>query len=185
MLDDIARVVVTKRQIEERVAAMAEEIASAYADTEGGVTIVTILTGSVVFLADLIRRLPMQMRVGLVAVSSYRGKTVQSRGPRLETANLPDLCNRDALIVDDILDTGGTLRLVQALIRNQKPRSIRTAVMLRKPTRAPADLPVDFVGFDVEDEFVVGYGLDYDGLYRNLPYIAVLKPERYHTEPVR
>lgn len=184
MLDDVARVVVSERQIEARVAAMAEEIASFYADSKEGVTIVTILTGSLVFLADLIRRLPIRMRVALVTVSSYAGKTMQSRGAVLESAILPDLCNRDVLIVDDILDTGGTLRLVRDRLRAESPRSIRTAVMLRKRDKAPADLPVEFVGFDIEDEFVVGYGLDYDGLYRNLPYIGVLKPELYTTESI-
>jgi len=182
MLDDVVRVVVSERQIEARVAAMADEIAFFYADNQEGITIITILTGSLVFLADLIRRLPIRMRVGLVTVSSYAGKTTESCGALFESAILPDLCNRDVLIVDDILDTGGTLRLVRDRLQTGSPRSIRTAVMLRKKEKAPADLPVEFVGFDIEDEFVVGYGLDYDGLYRNLPYIGVLKSELYATE---
>ena len=116
------------------------------------------------------------------AASSYAGKTTESRGARLEYAILPDLCNCDVLIVDDILDTGGTLRIVQDLVRSGRPRSVRTAVLLRKREVAPANLPVDFVGFDIEDEFVIGYGLDYDGLFRNLPYIGVLKSDFHERE---
>lgn len=183
MRDEIARVVISQRKIATRVASMADEITAAYADSREGITIVTILTGSLVFLADLIRCLPMRIRIAFVAATSYAGKTTESRGARLEFAILPDLCNCDVLIVDDILDTGGTLRIVQDLVRSGGPRSVRTAVLLRKHEVAPPNLPVDFVGFDIEDEFVIGYGLDYDGLYRNLPYIGVLKSEFY--EPGR
>lgn len=183
MRNDVARVVISEREIATRVALMADEITAAYADSGEGITIVTILTGSLVFLADLIRCLPMRIRIALVAVTSYAGKTTESRGARLEYAILPDLYNCDVLIVDDILDTGGTLRIVQDLVRSGRPRSVRTAVLLRKHDVAPQDIPVDFVGFDIEDEFVIGYGLDYDGLYRNLPYIGVLKSELHEPEP--
>lgn len=125
----------------------------------------------------------MRIRIALVSATSYAGKTTESRGARLESAILPDLCNCDVLIVDNILDTGGTLRIVQDLVRSGRPRSVRTAVMLRTHELAPPGIPVDFVGFDIEDEFVIGYGLDYDGLYRNLPYIGVLKSECLGPEP--
>lgn len=177
MQDDIARVVIPEREIATRVASMADEITAAFADNGEGITIVTILTGSLVFLADLIRRLPMRIRIALVATTSYAGKTTESRGARLEYAILPDLGNCDVLIVDDILDTGRTLRMVRDLVRSRRPRSVHTAVLLRKRDVAPPVISVDFVGFDIEDEFVIGYGLDYDGLYRNLPYIGVLKSE--------
>lgn len=182
MHDDIQRVVISERAIKERVAEMAAEIAEVYGRCDAGVTIVTVLAGSLIFLSDLIRLLPIKMRVGLVEVSSYAGRTTESQGVRLEHASLPNLRNRNVLIVDDIIDSGRTLRVVQQGVRSLTPRSIQTAVLLRKAGRAPLDVPVDYVGFDVEDVFVVGYGLDYDGFYRNLRYIATLKPELYHAE---
>lgn len=181
MREDVDRIVISERTLAERVADMAREIAGGYPDTGEGITIVTILAGSLVFLSDLIRRLPLRMRIGLITVSSYAGKTTLSSGATFESAILPDLCNRHVLIVDDILETGGTLRLVQSQVGAAGPRSVKTAVLLRKTSRAPKDLKVDYVGFDIDDLFVVGYGLDYDGLYRNLPYIAVLKTELYQA----
>lgn len=182
---DIDRVIISESAIRARVAGLADELADRFADTRDGIVLVTILAGSVIFLADLIRRLPMKMRIGLITVSSYPGATTRSHGAILASASLPDLRGRDVLIVDDILDTGGTLRLVQQQVRRAEARRMTTAVLLRKRASAPEDLPVEFVGFDIEDEFVVGYGLDFNGLYRNLPYIAVLKPDLYEEESRR
>ena len=179
MENDIARIIITERNIRARVAALADEISDSYANTQADITIVTVLSGAVIFLADLVRRMPMRMKMALVSVSSYPGAATQSRGATLTSSPLPDLGGRDVLIIDDILDSGGTLRLVQRQVRNAEPHSIKTAVLLRKPGKAPDDVMADFVGFDVEDAFVVGYGLDFDGLYRNLPYIGVLRPELY------
>lgn len=170
----IDRILISENALRDRVAALAEEIAATYRDADGGIAIVTVLAGSIVFLADLIRRLPMRMRVGLAMVSSYAGPTRVSEGAVLRSWSLPDVAGLDVLIVDDIVDTGGTLRVVQRAVAGLDPRSVRTAVLLRKVAKAPADVSVDFVGFDIEDVFVVGYGLDYDGVYRNLPYVAVL-----------
>ncbi len=182
MHGDVQKVVITERAIKERVGEMAAEIAEAYARCEDGITIVTVLAGSLVFLSDLIRLLPIKMRVGLLAVSSYSGRTITSRGAKLELTSFPDLRNQNVLIVDDIVETGRTLRVVQDEVHRLEPRSVRTAVLLRKMSRAPEDVPVDYIGFDIEDEFVVGYGLDYDGLYRNLPYVGVLKAGLYDPE---
>ncbi len=182
MHSEIQKVVITERAIKERVVELAAEIAEVYGRCEDGVTIVTVLAGSLIFLSDLIRLLPIKMRVGLMAVSSYAGQTTTSRGAKLELTSLPDLRNRNVLIVDDIVETGRTLRIVQEEVRRLGPRSVQTVVLLRKTSRAPADVPVDFIGFDIEDVFVVGYGLDYDGLYRNLPYIGVLRSELYDAE---
>ncbi len=182
MEDDIAKVIISSGEIAERVSAMADEMVQTYGQPDEGITIVTVLAGSLVFLSDLIRRLPLRMRIALVTASSYAGKATTAGKIHLESTTLPDLRNRNVLIVDDIVETGGTLRLVQAAVRRLCPRRIRTAVLLRKTTKAPSDVPIDFVGFDIGDDFVVGYGLDYDGLYRNLPFIAVLKPEMYNAE---
>jgi hypoxanthine phosphoribosyltransferase len=176
---DIARIIIPQKRLQDRVTALAKEIASDYGRCDEGLTLVTVLSGSVIFLADLIRQLPMKMRIDLITVSSYEGKSTRSAEPKLHSDRPLTVRGRDVLIVDDILDTGKTLRLVQAWIRREEPRSVRTVVLLRKRAKAPADVAVDYIGFDIEDLFVVGYGLDYDSLYRNLPYVAVLKPELY------
>lgn len=175
---------ITAEALRKRVESMATEIAGAYEGDPDGITLVTVLAGAIIFVSDLIRRLPIKLRIGLIGVSSYAGATTVSRGARIESIILPDLRNRNVLIVDDILDTGGTLRLVQAHVRSAGPSSMRTAVLLRKAGKAPADVEVDYVGFDIEDVFVVGYGLDYDGLHRNLPHIAVLESVHNGIGPV-
>jgi len=179
MEDDIERVLIDEARLDRRVRELGAEIAASYPDQDAGLTLVTILCGSIIFLADLIRRLPMRMKLGLITVSSYAGATTRSSGPRVLNDLALDVTGRHVLLVDDILDTGGTLRLVQSRLAAGEPRSLKTAVLLRKLRKAPADVHVDFVGFDIEDEFVVGYGLDYNDHYRNLPYLAVLKPELY------
>ncbi len=125
------------------------------------------------------------MRIGLITVSAYHGATTESRGARILRDLDVDVADRHVLLVDDILDTGGTLRLVRDRILLARPRSLRTCVLLRKPSKVPADLKADFVGFDIADEFVVGYGLDYNDLYRNLPDIGVLKKELYSAQSNR
>lgn len=176
---DIERILISEKTLERRLATLADEISKAFPRPGDGIMIVTVLSGSIIFLADLIRRLPMKMRIGMVSVSSYRGRTTVPREIVLDTASLPELHGRDVLIVDDILDTGGTLRVVQGEVSRAGARSVKTVVLLRKPDKAPADVIVDFVGFDIEDVFVVGYGLDYNEFYRNLPYVGVLSPKTY------
>jgi hypoxanthine phosphoribosyltransferase len=178
---DIERILIGEAALDARVGELAREIEHTYADAPEGLTLVTVLAGSMIFAADLMRHLPFQTRIGLVAVSSYAGGTTISRGPAVQASLLPELAGRDVLIVDDILDTGATLRLVQDDVRRMGPRSLRTVVLLRKVVKASADVVADFVGFEIEDAFVVGYGLDYNGWYRNLPYIAVLRPEAYRV----
>jgi len=181
MKADLERVIITQEQIAQRIAEMAKEIDATYPKPIG-IVIVPVLSGSVFFLADLVRLLPMKMRIGMVAVSSYPGTSTESKGAKLLSDNFPDVRDRHVLLVDDILDSGGTLRLVREMVKQAGASTVRTAVLLRKPNRAPQDVPADFVGFDVDDLFVVGYGLDYDDYYRNLPYIAVLRPELYQAQ---
>ncbi len=178
MHGDMDRVLISEDALRTRVTSLAGEIESAYDGAPSGLTVITVMTGAVVFLADLIRRLRCRLEIGYITVSSYAGPDTTPGHAAVGAILLPELRNRDVLIVDDILDTGGTLRLVQARLKAQEPRSLQTAVLLRKPGKAPPDVVVDFVGFDVEDVFVVGYGLDYDGQYRNLPYIAELTSRR-------
>ncbi len=131
------------------------------------------------FLADLIRCLPFKMKIGLMTVSRYRGATTRGGETRLLHDLNVEIRDRHVLVVDDILDTGTTLRTVLGELRRRGPSSIRVCVLLRKTSKAPKDLVADFVGFDIEDVFVVGYGLDYDDHYRNWPDIGVLRPELY------
>jgi hypoxanthine phosphoribosyltransferase len=174
---DIDRILIHEDRIRERVREMATEIGNVYDGDNGGLTLLPILSGSIIFLADLIRELPLKMKIALVQVSTYPGTTTRAKTPRTVLELTGAIEDRHILIIDDILDSGRTLRRVQAMVHLRRPRSVRTAVLLRKPDKAPADVPVEFVGFDVEDLFVVGYGLDYDDHYRNYPHVAVLHPE--------
>jgi len=152
---------------------MAREIRRAY--DARPITMLGIMTGSVVLLADLIREFDMPLRVGVLQASSYRGTT--TRGELIiNAASLPDVSGRDVLLVDDIFDTGRTLEGIREHVSGLGARSVRTAVLLRKRGRQEVSLEPDFVGFEIPDEFVVGYGLDYCDEYRNLAYVAALEP---------
>jgi hypoxanthine phosphoribosyltransferase len=162
----------TAAEIQRRVAELAEEIARDYRDRP--VTIVGVLTGCLMFLADLIRHLDLRIRVGLIQASSYRGEAMEPGPLRVDPALLPDVRGRHVLLLDDILDTGKTLAGLVERLKGLEAASIRTAVLLRKKGRQLVDLTPDYVGFDIPNAFVVGYGLDYNDEHRHLPYIAVL-----------
>lgn len=166
------KILVTAEQIQQSVNQLASEIRR----REKGrpLTVIAIMTGSLVFLADLIRKLDMPLRVGVVQTSSYQGT---KRGPlRVNSDMMPDIANRDVLLVDDIFDTGNTLFEVIAELDQFAPRSIRSAVLLLKQGKQEVPLRPDYVGFEIPDEFVVGYGLDFKDAFRNLPYLAALEP---------
>jgi|JRYH01.1.fsa_nt_gb hypoxanthine phosphoribosyltransferase len=185
MFRGIERILIDRHEIAERVGEIADRLASdlrAALEAEGDgagehrVVLIPIMTGSLVFVADLIRRLPMMLSMELVAVSSYPGQTMASKGAHLRTELPPGLEGRHVVLVDDILDSGRTLHLVRSLVEEKKPASVRTVVLLDKKARRAVPIEPDYAGFDIPDEFVVGYGLDYDGYYRNLPDIATLDP---------
>ncbi len=138
-------------------------------------TVVVALKGALVFSADLIRRLDMPVHLMTVTARSYRGADTTPGALELSLSDLESLSGRDVLIVDDILDTGRTLSAVATELRRLGPASLSSVVLLDKPSRRQVDLQADFVGFTIEDHFVVGYGLDHDGLYRNLPFILALE----------
>ncbi len=156
------------------VAEMAQKIAAHYGDRP--LTIVSVMTGSLVLLADLSRRLTMPVRISLIQASSYRGGT-ESGQLWLRDDMMLDVRGRNVLVLDDIFDTGKTLAAVLGCIAKMNPSSLASAVLLHKKGRQVVDIEPDFVAFHIPDEFVVGYGLDYQDLYRNLPYLAVLEPE--------
>lgn len=141
------------------------------------VVLMPILTGSIVFTADLIREMPIKLSMRVVAVSSYPGASTSSKGALLRGAMPTDLGGRHVVVIDDILDSGQTLGLIRDLVLEQRPASLRVVVLLDKQVKRKTEVKADLVGFEIPDEFVVGYGLDYDGYYRNLPEVAVLKVE--------
>lgn len=177
MQDDVERILLEAGQIHARVRELAGEISAVYENSDTGLTLVPILSGSIIFLADLIRELPMKMRLALIHISTYPGATTRAKEPRTVMELTGNIADRDVLLVDDILDSGRTLARVRSMILERRPRSLRTAVLLRKPFHGMRPVEADFVGFDIEDLFVVGYGLDFDDHYRNLPHIAVLRSE--------
>lgn len=141
------------------------------------IVLVPILTGAIVFVADLIREMPLKLSMRMVTVSSYPGQSTSSRGAALRGALPQDLGGRHVVVVDDILDSGHTLALVKELILEQNPASLRLCVLLDKRAPRQRDVTLNYCGFEIPDEFVVGYGLDYDGFYRNLPEIVSLQLE--------
>lgn len=176
------RVLISEERIRERVEALGRRIEEDY---EGKpLTVVGILTGSLVLMADLIRQIRVPLRVGLLQASSYKGKTTVGGNLAMNEAFRPDVAGRDVLLIDDILDTGQTLARVVAEIHNMGAASVRTAVLLRKEGRQTVAFEPDYVGFPIPDEFVIGYGLDYDDDYRHLPYIGVLGAEPDEPVPV-
>ena len=175
------KILLTEQQIEARVARLAAEIRGQY---EGRpLTIVGVLIGSVVLVADLIRRLDIPLKLDLVQARSYVG---DRSGPlALRVDMLGDIRQRDVLLVDDIFDTGKTLDALLAALRELGPARIRTAVLLRKEGQSQVAWQPDFVAFDIPNEFVVGFGLDYRDQHRNLPYVAALEPADFREEAPR
>jgi hypoxanthine phosphoribosyltransferase len=167
-------VLLTADQIRSRVSEMAGAIRR---DVPGGLHLVAVLNGAFVFLADLARALGGPLSLDFLAVSSYADATTPGQVRLLKDLQIP-LDGRDVLIVEDIVDTGLTLTYLRGLLDVRRPRSLRTAALLNKPSRRRVPVPVDYIGFDIEDRFVVGYGLDLDGRYRELPYVGVIDEPR-------
>jgi hypoxanthine phosphoribosyltransferase len=162
-------------QIRDGVCRLAEKVKAIYAGRP--ITIVAILTGSLVLLADLIRQLEMPLRVALIQASRQRTPGEPRQALVISDVLVPNLKNRDVLVIDDIFDTGHTLVEVIAQLLQHEPASLRSAVLMRKTDRSEVPITPDIVMFEIPDEFVVGYGLDYEDRFRNLPYIAALEPE--------
>jgi hypoxanthine phosphoribosyltransferase len=165
-------VLIDPHQLASRVAAMAVEIRAALPDDD--IHFVCVLKGAFLFLADLVRSMDARVTIDFIAVSSYGAGQQSSGEVRLVKDVDASLEGRHVIIVEDIVDTGLTLHYLQDILRLRGPRSLRTACLLSKPSRRQVDVLVDFVGFTIDDHFVVGYGLDYDEKYRNLSYIGVL-----------
>lgn len=178
MRDHIEQVLITKEQIEEKIKELGEKISNDYRNCDN-LLLVGVLKGAVVFMADLIRNIDIPLDIDFMAVSSY-GSSTESSGVVRILKDLDDpIEGKDLLVVEDIIDSGLTLSDMCDILKSRKPKSLKICALLDKPSRRKIDLKVDYLGFEIPDYFVVGYGLDYAEKYRNLPDICVLKPEIY------
>lgn len=175
MQADIERVLFDEPAIHKRLDQMAAQITADYHDRE--LTVIAVLTGSLMFMSDLLRRIPLRLKLDCLNVVSYHGKAQTSGNVTFKDMCVPDVASRDVLVLDDILDTGQTLSAVCEKLQAAKLPSLRVCVLLSKRKQRVRDVNADYVGFEIEDEFVVGYGLDFMERYRNLPYIGVLRKE--------
>ncbi len=179
MIDDIEKVLLTEEDIQKKVKEIGEKITHDY---EGkNLMLVSVLKGSVAFMADLMRAIDLPLKIDFMSVSSYGSGTSSSGVVKINKDLDIDLHGIDLLIVEDILDSGKTLHYITKMLSDRGTASIRIACLLDKPERRVVPLSADYTCFDIPDKFVVGYGLDYDQKYRNLPYIGVLKPEVYES----
>ena len=176
MTNDILKVLISEEEIKEKVQEMGKQISEDYIDKN--LLMVSVLKGSVMIMADLMRAVTIPARIDFMSVSSYGNGTVHTTLKILKDLDIP-LEGYDLLIVEDILDSGRTLYALREMLKQRHPKSIRIATLLDKPERRVEDIQPDYYCFNVPDEFVVGYGLDYAEKYRNLPYIGILKPEVY------
>ena len=177
MDQDILKVLFTEEEIRERVEALGRELFESFRDKEP--LFVGVLNGCFMFMADLVRASGLSSEVEFIGLSSYQSGTRTSGVVQITRDMQRDISGRDLIIVEDILDSGNTLAFLSNYLKSKGANSITIATLLDKPSRRQKAITADYVGFVVPDEFVVGYGLDYAQVYRNLPYIGVLKPEVY------
>lgn len=175
----VERVLLDESTIAARVKSLGEEITRTYQDAGGPLQVVAILKGAVVFASDLIRQIDLPVRLDFMAISSYGQQTSSSGVVRILKDLDSSIDGAHILVVEDIVDSGLTLKYLMEYFSRRQPASVRTCVLLDKPERRQVEVDVDFVGFNIPDEFVVGYGLDYSEKYRNLPYVGVLHPSQY------
>jgi len=175
---DVAEILLSEDRIQTRVGELGRQISDDYAGQR--LTLVSVLKGSLPFMADLMREISIPVRIDLMEVSSYGGATTESSGlVRILKDLSASIAGEHVLLVEDIIDTGLTLNYLLRYLRGKNPASLRICTLLDKPARRLVEIPVDYTGFTIPDQFVVGYGLDYGELYRNLRFVGVLRPEVY------
>jgi hypoxanthine phosphoribosyltransferase len=179
LVSDIAEVLLTEEQIAAKVVELGQTISRDYDGRE--LTLVSVLKGSLPFMADLMRRITLPLRIDLMEVSSYGTSTESSGLVRILKDLSAPIEGRDVLLVEDIIDTGLTLNYLIRYLKGKNPRSIKICTLLDKPARRLVEIPLDYVGFEIPDAFVVGYGLDFNEVYRNLRFVGVLRPEMYES----
>ena len=179
---DVGEILLSEDEIQAKVAELGARISTDYAGKS--LTLVSVLKGSLPFMADLMRAITIPVRIDLMEVSSYGGTATESSGlVRILKDLSASIAGEDVLIVEDIIDTGLTLNYLIRYLRGKNPATLRICTLLDKPARRLVEIPVDYIGFEIPDQFVVGYGLDYGEVYRNLRYVGVLKPEVYASVP--
>jgi len=178
--DDVEEILIDTDAIAARVVELGSQLTGAYAGRDP--VLVSVLKGSLVFLADLMRAMDLPSSIDLMEVSSYAGTETSGQVRILKDLSKP-IEGRDVIVVEDIIDTGLTLNYLLGYLADRRPASIKICCLLDKPARRLADIPIDYIGFTIPDRFVIGYGLDYEERYRNLPYIGVLKPSVYGDAP--
>lgn len=177
MQNDIARVLVTEEELRVRVKELGEAITAEYEGKE--LLVVGILKGSSVFMSDLIRQIQIPLNIDFMIVSSYGNATESTGVVKIIKDIEQSISDKHVLIVEDIIDSGLTLKYLTEMLNMRKPASIKLCTLLDKPAGRKVEVDVDYVGFEMPDEFIVGYGIDYAEGYRNLPYVGILKPEVY------
>jgi hypoxanthine phosphoribosyltransferase len=176
---DMAKILISAEELDAKIREMGEQITRDYKPL-GDLLLVGVLKGCMMFMVDLARAIPMPLAIDFIATSSYGHSTESSGVVRLLKDLDTDIAGRHVLIVEDIIDSGLTLAYLHDQLSRRNPASLRVCALLNKPDRRLADVPIDYQGFDIPNEFVVGYGLDFNERYRNLPYIGVLKEEVYN-----
>jgi hypoxanthine phosphoribosyltransferase len=180
LTDNVGEILFDQQQLQTRVMELAAEITADYQPLDiDELVVIGILRGSVLFMGDLIRQIQLPVTIDYMATSSYTRGTRTSGTVRILKDVNESITNKHVLVVEDIVDTGLTLECLGELLSARKPKSLKICTLLDKPSRRLVDIKVDYVGFSIPDKFVIGYGLDYQGHYRHLPYIGVLKPETY------
>lgn len=177
MNKDIARILVTEEELDKKTTEIANQISKDYADKD--LFMIGILKGGVIFAADLIKKITVPMEIDFMAVSSYGKESETSGVVTLKKDVDTMLSGKDVLIVEDIVDSGYTMAYLKRFLEDRQAASVKICTLLNKPSRRRVDIDIDYYGFEIPDEFAVGYGMDYDEKYRNLPYIGVLDPKIY------
>jgi hypoxanthine phosphoribosyltransferase len=177
MHDDVGEVLISHQQIRERTEELGRQITEDYDGKDP--LLICILKGGLMFLADLMREIDLPLEIDFIAVSSYGDSTESSGVVRILMDLERNIQGRHVLIVEDIIDTGRTLSYIIENLHTRGPASIKVCTLLDKPARRELEIPIDYVGFAIPDRFVIGYGLDYGEIYRNLPFVGILKPELY------
>jgi len=178
--DDVEEILLDSQTVATRVGELGAQLSADYAGRDP--VLVSVLKGALVFLADLMRAMDLPSSIDLMEVSSYAGTETSGQVRILKDLSKP-IEGRDVIVVEDIIDTGLTLNYLLGYLADRQPASIKICCLLDKPARRLADIPIDYIGFTIPDRFVIGYGLDYEERYRNLPYIGVLKPSVYGGAP--
>lgn len=180
--DDIAKVLVSEEQIKQRIVELGAELRRDYANVEGDIVLICILKGAVMFFADLAREMDLNLQMEFMGISSYGNERRTSGIVRITKDIDTSITGKHVIIAEDIMDSGLTLSHLLQLLASRNPTSVKICCLLDKPSRRECELTPDYCGFVIPNEFVVGYGLDYDGFLRNLPYVGVLKPSVYSRE---